>query len=48
MAAVVKDLEVVYQKKLDSLAELKQAILRRAFAGELTALPENALPEAAE
>jgi hypothetical protein len=29
-------------------AELKQAILQKAFAGELTAHPEKALPEAAE
>ena len=48
IAAAIKDLEVVYQQKLDSLAELKHAILHKAFAGELTAHPEKALPEAAE
>ncbi len=41
-------LEAIYQQKLDSLAELKQAILHKAFSGELTAHPEKALPEAAE
>ena len=30
-------LESVYQDKLDSLAELKQSILQKAFSGELTA-----------
>ena len=39
-------LENVYQQKLDSLAELKQAILQKAFAGELTAQPEQFLREA--
>ena len=29
-------------------SELKQAILHKAFSGELTAHPEKALPEAAE
>lgn len=32
-----KRLEIIYQQKLDSLAELKQSILQKAFAGELTA-----------
>ena len=39
-------LETIYQQKLDSLAELKQSILQKAFAGELTALPEKDLDEA--
>ena len=42
-----KRLEGIYQQKLDYLAELKQAILQKAFAGELTAQPEKALREAA-
>jgi len=42
------DLEVIYRQKLAALAELKQAILLKAFAGELTAHLETALPEAAE
>ena len=32
-----KCLEVIYQQKLTALAELKQSILQKAFAGELTA-----------
>ncbi|MGA7385578.1 MAG: restriction endonuclease subunit S [Methylocella sp.] len=39
-------LAVIYQQKLDSLPELKQAILQKAFAGELTAQPEQFLQEA--
>jgi type I restriction enzyme, S subunit len=39
-------LEVIYQQKLDNLAELKQSILQKAFAGELTARPEQVLQEA--
>jgi 8-oxo-dGTP pyrophosphatase MutT (NUDIX family) len=39
-------LESLYQQKLDSLAELKQAILQKAFAGELTAQLEQFLQEA--
>ena len=30
-------LEAIYQQKLDALAELKQSILQKAFAGDLTA-----------
>ena len=41
-----QQLETIYQKKLSSLTELKQSILQKAFAGELTALPEKALEEA--
>ena len=48
IAATIKDLEVVYQRKLDSLAELRQSILHKAFSGELTANLDQALPEAAE
>ncbi|MCK5478174.1 MAG: hypothetical protein KAI44_04600 [Methylococcales bacterium] len=29
-------LEAIYLKKLDTLAELKQSILQKAFIGELT------------
>jgi len=32
-----QQLESIYQKKLDALAELKQSILQKAFTGELTA-----------
>jgi type I restriction enzyme, S subunit len=44
----VQQLEAVFEQKLVRLAELKQAILGKAFAGELTAHPEKALQEAAE
>jgi len=32
-------LEAIYQQKLTALIELKQSILQKAFAGELTAQP---------
>ena len=41
-------LEVIYQQKLDALADLKQAILQKAFAGQLTGRSAHKLPEAAE
>lgn len=43
-----KRLEAIFTRKLKALAELKQAILQKAFAGELTAHPDKALQEAAE
>lgn len=39
-------LESIYQQKLAALAELKQSILQKAFAGELTALLETTIEEA--
>jgi type I restriction enzyme S subunit len=39
-------LEAIYQQKLAALAALKQSILQKAFAGELTAQPEQFLQEA--
>lgn len=48
IAAEVKNLEAIYQRKLEAIAELKQSILHKAFSGELTAHPEKALQEAAE
>ena len=41
-----RNLQNIYQQKLIALAELKQSILQKAFAGELTTLPEKALEEA--
>ena len=41
----VECLESIYQKKLTALAELKQSILQKVFAGELTA--ESALQQVA-
>lgn len=38
----VMSLEVIYQKKLTALAELKQSLLQKAFAGELTS--DNVVP----
>ncbi len=38
-------LESIYRQKLDSLAELKQSILQKAFSGELTANPDKILNE---
>lgn len=42
----IQTLKINYQQKLAALAELKQSILQKAFAGELTALPDQALEEA--
>ena len=39
-------LEGIYQHKFDSLSELKQSILQKAFTGELTAEPDKALAAA--
>jgi type I restriction enzyme S subunit len=41
-----ESLETIYQKKLKTLAELKQSILQKAFAGKLTALPGKQIEEA--
>jgi len=43
--AETQRLESIYQQKLDSLAELKQSILQKAFAGGLTAEPNRTLKE---
>jgi type I restriction enzyme, S subunit len=48
VATETKRLEAAYRLKIIRLEDLKQAILHKAFAGELTAHPERALPEAAE
>lgn len=48
LQANIRALESVYSQKIGALSELKQALLRKAFAGELTAHPEKALREAAE
>ena len=47
LATETQCLETIYQQKLDNLAELKRAILQKAFAGELTAQPEKDLQDAA-
>lgn len=43
-----KNLENIYRQKLNNLVELKQAVLQKAFAGELTAQSIEAVQEAAE
>jgi type I restriction enzyme S subunit len=40
LAAETQRLESLYRQKLAALAELKQSILQKAFAGELTAEPQ--------
>jgi restriction endonuclease S subunit len=41
-------LEAHYRRKIDDLTEAKQAILQKAFSGELTSPPSQAVKEAAE
>jgi type I restriction enzyme M protein len=48
LSAETQRLQATYERKLANLAELKQAILQKAFAGELTAQPDKVLQEAAE
>lgn len=43
----LKRLESLYCRKLSDLTELKQSILQKAFAGELTAPPNQVLQDAA-
>jgi len=46
MRASSERLVAKYEGQLDLLGELSQTILRKAFAGELTAQPERVLQEA--
>jgi type I restriction enzyme S subunit len=46
LAEQTQRLEAIYWQKLPALAELKQSILQKAFAGELTAQPEQVLRDA--
>ena len=41
-------LEALYERKIAGLSEMKQSILQRAFSGELTSPPSQAIKEAAE
>ena len=41
-------LAATYRRKIESLASLKQSILRKAFSGELASPPSQAVKEAAE
>lgn len=47
MAQEVERLEASYRSKLKNVSELKQALLEKAFCGELTS-PMRAIKEAAE
>jgi type I restriction enzyme S subunit len=47
VAAEAKRLEAVYLNKLSALSGLKQSILKKAFSGELTALPGTEMQEEA-
>jgi type I restriction enzyme, S subunit len=46
LSSETQALQLLYRQKLAALAELKQPILQKAFAGELTAKPEKALEKA--
>ncbi len=48
ISAEVERLASIYEQKAAALAGLKQAILQKAFAGELAAQPEKPVQEAAE
>jgi type I restriction enzyme, S subunit len=47
LRAKVLRIQAIYEEKLQILSELKESILEKAFAGELTAQPAGALREAA-
>ena len=47
LEANIRGLRSTYEQKIDAFSELKQALLNKAFAGELTAQPEKALEEVA-
>lgn len=48
LEAGVERLEEIYREKLRAFSNLKEVILQKAFAGELTARDMEAVPEAAE
>lgn len=48
MAEEVRRLQSSYETKLQFISELKQSILQKAFSGELTSPPSQAIQEAAE
>lgn len=43
-----KRVEAICRRKLEAVAELKQSILQKAFSGEVTSPPSQAIKEAAE
>jgi type I restriction enzyme S subunit len=48
LSVETSQLEAAYERKLLSLAELKQSILQKAFSGDLTAPSSQAIQQAAE
>lgn len=46
MGEGTQQLAAIYQQKLNSLKELKQSLLQKAFSGELTAKPDKLIDEA--
>ena len=48
MSEACQRIESIHLQKLDALDELKQAVLRNAFAGELSGQRVEAVQEAAE
>ena len=46
--AAAEQLESNYRRQLESLTELKGSVLKRAFSGQLTPSPSQAIKEAAE
>jgi type I restriction enzyme S subunit len=48
ISAEANRLEAFYEQRLADIAELKQSVLQRAFPGELTSPPSQAIREAAE
>ena len=44
----VTRLEAIYNERLARVSDLKQSILQKAFSGELTSPPSQAIKEAAE
>ncbi|MGO9007684.1 MAG: hypothetical protein ACLQIQ_20145 [Beijerinckiaceae bacterium] len=48
MALAVWRLEDLYRTRLEFISDFKQSILQKAFSGELTSPPSQAIKEAAE
>lgn len=48
LSSELQGLRDIYQRKLVCLTEMKQAVLRKAFAGELAVPPEKVMKQAAE
>jgi type I restriction enzyme S subunit len=48
MALAVWRLEDLYRTRLEFISDLKQSVLQKAFSGELTSPPSQAIKEAAE